>query len=150
MKTHYKNVRSEMNTIVVGVDRSPQALVAARKAADIAKALGAELHIVTAVMKNEVHEFGIGSDRTVVSDVDLAERDLLDIAAEFRGSVAVSTRAVRSSPAEALCSEADRLQASMVVVGNKRVQGVARVLGSVAGAVAKDAPCDVYIVHTYD
>ncbi len=79
-------------------------------------------------MKNEVHEFGIGSDRSVVSDVDLAERDLLDIAAEFRGSVDVSTRAVRSSPAEALCSEADRLQASMVVVGNKRVQGVARVL----------------------
>lgn len=30
----------------------------------------------------------------------------------------------------------------MVVVGNKRVQGMARVLGSVASAVAKDAPCD--------
>jgi nucleotide-binding universal stress UspA family protein len=139
-----------MNTIVVGVDTSPQALKAARKAADIAKALGAELHIVTAVMKNEVHEFGIGSDRTVMSDVDLAEQDLHAIAAEIRGSIAVSTKAVRSNPAEALCAEAERLNASLIVVGNKRVQGVARVLGSVAGAVAKDAPCDVYIVHTYD
>jgi nucleotide-binding universal stress UspA family protein len=144
-------MRSEMNTtIVVGVDSSPQALVAARKAADIAKALGAELHIVTAVMKNEFHELGIGSDHTVVSDIDLAEQDLRAIAAEFRSTIAVSTKALRSSPAEALCSEADRLNASMVVVGNKRVQGMARVLGSVAGAVAKDAPCDVYIVHTYD
>ncbi len=32
-----------MSTVVVGVDRIPQALVAARKAADIARALGAEL-----------------------------------------------------------------------------------------------------------
>ena len=139
-----------MNTIVVGVDRSPHALVAARKAADLAKALGAVLHIVTAVTKNEFHDLGIGSDHTVVSDVDFAERDLDDIAAEFRGSITVSTKAVRSGPAEALCSEATRLHASMIVIGNKRVQGVARVLGSIAGAVAKEAPCDVYIVHTYD
>jgi nucleotide-binding universal stress UspA family protein len=139
-----------MNTIVVGVDRSPQARVAARKAAEIAKALGSELHIVTAMMKNQVHQVGIGSDHAALSDTDLAEEDLRTIAAEFRGSISVSTNVVRSSPAEALCSEAARLEASMIVVGNKRVQGVSRVLGSVAGAVAKDAPCDVYIVHTYD
>lgn len=139
-----------MNTIVVGVDRSPQALVAARKAAEIAKALGADLHIVTAITSGEIHEFGIGSDRTVVSAIELAEQDLQAIAAEFRGSTAVSISTVRSNPAKAICSEADRLHASMIVVGNKRVQGVARVLGSVAAAVAKDAPCDVYIVHTYD
>jgi nucleotide-binding universal stress UspA family protein len=139
-----------MNTIVVGVDRSPQARMAARKAAEIAKAMGAELHIVTAVMKNAVHQLGIGSDHAALSDVDLAEQDLNVIAAEFRSSIAVSTSVARSSPAEALCYEADRLHASMIVVGNKRMQGVTRVLGSVAGAVAKDAPCDVYIVHTYD
>ena len=80
----------------------------------------------------------------------MTEQDLHAIAAEFRGSIAVSTKAVRSNPAEALCSEADRVHASMIVIGNKRVQGVARVLGSVAGTVAKEAPCDVCIVHTYD
>ena len=138
------------NIIVVGVDSSPQALAAARRAAELAKALGAELHIVTAIAKNDRHEFGIGSDHTVVSDLDYAEDDLKAISEEFRRSIVVSTKAVRSSPAEALCSEADRLHALMVVVGNKRVQGVGRVLGSVAGAVAKDAPCDVYIVHTYE
>ena len=36
----------------------------------------------------------------------------------------------------------------MIVVGNKRVQGLARVLGSVASAVAQHAPCDVYIAKT--
>ncbi len=139
-----------MNIIVVGVDRSPQALVAARGAAELAKALGSELHIVTAIAKNERHELGIGSDHTVVSDLDLAEEDLKAIADGFRSIVALSMSAVKGSPADALCSEADRLNAAMIVVGNKRVQGMARVLGSVAGAVAKDAPCDVYIVHTYE
>jgi nucleotide-binding universal stress UspA family protein len=138
-----------MNTIVVGVDNSPQAREAAQRAAELAKALGAALHIVTATTKNELHKFGISSDQTVLSDNDMAEESLNAIAQAFRTSIEVSVRAVRSSPAEALCSEAERLNASMIVVGNKRTQGVGRVLGSVAGAVARDAPCDVYIVHTY-
>ena len=36
------------------------------------KSLGAGLHIVTAVMKDEVHQVGIGSDHAALSDVDLA------------------------------------------------------------------------------
>jgi nucleotide-binding universal stress UspA family protein len=51
-------------------------------------------------------------------------------------------------PADALCAEAERLGASIIVVGNKRVQGMARVLGSVAAEVARHAPCHVFIAHT--
>jgi nucleotide-binding universal stress UspA family protein len=138
-----------MKTIVVGVDSSPQARKAAERAAELAKALGAALHIVTATTKNDLHKFGISSDQTVLSDIDLAEESLNAIAQAFRASIEVSVRAVRASPAEALCSEAERLNALMIVVGNKGTQGVGRVLGSVAGAVARDAPCDVHIVHTY-
>jgi nucleotide-binding universal stress UspA family protein len=36
----------------------------------------------------------------------------------------------------------------MIVVGNRRVQGVTRVLGSIPLDVAKQAPCNVFIVHT--
>ena len=43
---------------------------------------------------------------------------------------------VVADPATSLCDEAVRLDASMIVVGNKRVQGAARVLGSIAGDVA--------------
>ena len=139
-----------MNTIVVGVDRSPQALVAARKAADMAKALGAELHIV-----NRGHEErGPSARNRVGPNGPLRPRLGRTRPPGHCRRVSQQPRrvdeSVRSNPAEALCSEADRLHASMIVVGNKRVQGVVRVLGSVAGAVAKDAPCDVYIVHTYD
>ena len=36
----------------------------------------------------------------------------------------------------------------MIVVGNRRVQGVSRVLGSIASDVLRRAPCDVLIVNT--
>ena len=36
----------------------------------------------------------------------------------------------------------------MIVVGNRRVQGATRVLGSIANDVARQAPCNVLIVHT--
>jgi nucleotide-binding universal stress UspA family protein len=36
----------------------------------------------------------------------------------------------------------------MIVVGNRRMHGIGRVLGSVANSVAHNAPCDVYIAKT--
>ena len=51
-------------------------------------------------------------------------------------------------PATALCDEARRLQASIIVVGNRRVKGAARLLGAVATDVARQAPCDVLIANT--
>ena len=51
-------------------------------------------------------------------------------------------------PARFLCEEAGRLRARAIVVGNRRVQGVARVLGSVAADVVKQAPCDVLVANT--
>jgi nucleotide-binding universal stress UspA family protein len=36
----------------------------------------------------------------------------------------------------------------MIVVGNRRMRGIGRVLGSVANSVAHNAPCDVYIAKT--
>ena len=43
---------------------------------------------------------------------------------------------------------AKEIGADLIVVGNRRVQGIGRVLGSVATDVAHHAPCDVYIVKT--
>ena len=51
-------------------------------------------------------------------------------------------------PADVLVQEAERLGASVIVVGNRRVQGPSRVLGAIATAVARNAPCDVYVAKT--
>jgi nucleotide-binding universal stress UspA family protein len=139
-----------MSTIIVGVDRSPEAHAAAVKAARMASLYDAPLHIVTAVQKVEVQHIKSGREEWHFDSLDIATQTLEKLAAEFRSTTKVSTAVVQSDPASALCDEATRLNASVIVVGNKRVQGVSRVLGSVAGGVTKSAPCDVFIVHTYE
>lgn len=46
--------------------------------------------------------------------------------------------------------EASRVEADIIVVGNRRRRGIGRVLGSIANSVAHNAPCDVYIANTND
>jgi nucleotide-binding universal stress UspA family protein len=135
-----------MSAVVVGTDHSPQARIAVEKAATMAKRFGVPLHIVTAVRKRDFKEYGSGSNDHW--KVDTARRALAKLALEFQSTVTVTTAALDTDPASALCAEATRLGASVIVVGNKGVQGVSRVLGSIAGGVTRLAPCDVLVVHT--
>ena len=43
---------------------------------------------------------------------------------------------------------AAQFEASIIFVGNVRMQGAGRLLGSVANHLAHHAPCDVFIVKT--
>jgi nucleotide-binding universal stress UspA family protein len=136
--------------IVVGVDGSGTARKAAEVARDLAAALGARLHVVSAFDTDRTEVFGSGSDRWIVSDAGEAEKVARDVAAALAGGeLQVTYSSARGKPAEALVREADRLDASMIVVGNRRMQGLGRVLGSVANSVAHSASCDVYIANTY-
>jgi nucleotide-binding universal stress UspA family protein len=56
--------------------------------------------------------------------------------------------AATGNPAEAIVRIAEREKADLVVVGNKGMKGVRRVLGSVPNSIAHDAPCSVLIVDT--
>lgn len=139
-------------TIVCGVDNSPTAATAARKAAELSIALGAELHLLSAYGKVESETVQVGSETILVSNEMEAERVVGAIAVELRkefpGLEVVST-ASEGRAGEALVAAAKRLDADLIVVGNKRVQGIARVLGSIARDVAAQAPCDVYVAHTH-
>ena len=139
-----------MNEIIVGVDGSDTARMAAVAAAEMATNFNRPLHIVTSMKSHnsrEVH--GGGSEVWHIDSVGVAEDLLKALAGELKVTVPVSHAVVMSDVANGLCDEATRLNASMIVVGNKRVQGAARVLGSIAGDVAKRAPCNVLIVHTH-
>ncbi len=140
--------RNIMSAIVVGTDHSPQARAAVEKAASMARLYAVPLHIVTAVRRGQVKEYGSGADHWEFDNVGLAKRALGALATEFDSTVTVTTAALDTNPVTALCGEATRLHALVIVVGNKRVQGVSRVLGSVARGVTKSAPCDVLVVNT--
>jgi nucleotide-binding universal stress UspA family protein len=137
-------------TIVVGVDGSGTAKKAAEAARDLAAAVGASLHVVSAFDSDRTEVFGSGSDQWIVSDADAAEQVARTVAGSLAGNVPVTYSAARGKPAEALIKEAERLDARMIVVGNRRMRGIGRVLGSVANSVAHNATCDVYIANTYD
>ena len=136
--------------IVVGVDGSATAKTAAESAKDLAAALGASLHVVSAFDSDRTEVFGSGSDRWIVSDADAAEQVARTVAESLGREITVTYSAARGRPADALIKEALRVDARMIVVGNRRMQGIGRVLGSVANSVAHNAPCDVYIANTYD
>ena len=137
--------------IIVGVDGSETAGRAAEVARDLAAAVGAPLHVLTAFESDRTEVFSSGTDTWIVSDADTALETAKKAAAKLAAEgVEVTHGAARGKPAEAIVGEAERLDARMIVVGNRRMQGLGRVLGSVANSVAHSAPCDVYIVKTVD
>ena len=72
------------------------------------------------------------------------------VAESLGGGVKVTYAAAKGRPADALIKEALRIDARIIVVGNRRMRGIGRVLRSVANSVAHNAPCDVCIANTYD
>ena len=137
------------NVIVVGVDGSESSRLAASRAAELARSMVAQLHIVTAVERATVEEIPDRPGATQITSGEVAEAIAAEVAAELEGIVpGVTSTPLHGKPATVLVEEAERLDARLIVVGNRRVQGVGRILGSVASSVAAHAPCDVYIVKT--
>ena len=108
--------------------------------------------MVSAYAKFELETLQAGGDefRFTTKDDSLAiagqAASLLET--EFPG-LQVRADTAEGKPAAALVQAAEDLGVDLIVVGNKRVQGLSRVLGSVARDVAVHAHCDVYVAHTH-
>lgn len=138
-----------MATYVIGTDGSDTAAKAAARAGELAAATGAALHVVCAYTGRGSTTVGIGSDTFSLSDHDQAAQIADQQAATFRAAGLEATVAVLDGKAgPALLAEAERADAELIVVGNRRMQGIQRVLGAVANEVVHHAPCDVLIVKT--
>lgn len=136
-----------MDDIVVGIDHSETAARAAAVAAEMASALGVNLHLVTCADRSKAVNLQVGSDEFHTDWIAEADEFLSD-AVRRLGYDQVTHAVGSGNPATFLIDEARRLGAKTLVVGNRRVQGMSRVLGSVAGDVLKHADCDVLIVNT--
>lgn len=136
--------------IVVGVDGSPTAQQAAERARDLARGLGAPLHVVSAHTEDETVHVRSGSDEWVMSNADNALHTAEQVVESLKSTgVKVTPAAAHGKPADALIDYAERTGAQMIVVGNQRMRGISRVLGSVANSVSHNATCDVLIANTY-
>lgn len=140
-----------MGTIIVGVDGSDTAGAAALTAARLAVALDDDLVVVCGYGKDDEVESLDGHDYTFsTSDAAavVGEQTMRRLR-EAHPAVKVSAVAEGGKPADALLTVAARLEAELIVVGNKRVQGASRILGSIASDVARRARCDLYVAYTH-
>jgi nucleotide-binding universal stress UspA family protein len=133
---------------VVGVTTDETAQKAAIVALELATAVGATVHFVSAVKDNETTVIGAGNDRSTVDGLSIVRNEIERLLAEMGTQVTYTVRTVEGDPAKALISEAERVDADLIVVGNVRMQGMSRILGSVGNDVSHNAPCNVLIVKT--
>jgi nucleotide-binding universal stress UspA family protein len=144
------------SSLVVGTDGSDTAKEAVRQATEMAKALGARIHLVSAY--EPVAESRLREERVQVPD-DLqwmvnpredVESTLREAAVVIESSgVDVATYAREGDPADAILDVAEEQKAELIVVGNKGMTGARRfLLGSVPNKVSHHAPCSVMIIRT--
>ena len=139
--------------IVVGTDGSDTAKRAVDEATRLVEAMGGQLHIVAAYEPLRARKivgapegaqkvWEVRPDAEVQGVIQEAE------ATARMKNVAVETHTVTGDPADALLEIAESQNADLIVVGNRGMHGVGRVLGSVPNKVSHRASCNVLIVAT--
>ncbi len=131
------------NPIVVGTDGSPTATLAVDKAGELAKALGAPVHIVCVPSALEANQWParISAQEIVAEAGDRLRSEGVAVQAHL-------PKVLQGEAALALVALAEQEQARMLVVGNKGMTGLRRLLGSLPNRVSHEAQCDVLIVPT--
>lgn len=140
--------------ITVGTDGSETADQAVEAAAELARCVGAELHVIV----------GYRPERAGMAQA--TGSPLVDTGAQtaLRAEVAtqVGARAVdrwgagiraqhhqgEGDPVDVILDTSEALGADLIVVGSKGMRGARRFIGSVPNSVAHAAPCSVLIVKT--
>jgi nucleotide-binding universal stress UspA family protein len=144
------------SSIVVGTDGSDTAKEAVRQATELAKSLGAEIHLVSAY--EPIPEGRLRQERQQVPD-DLQwmvnPREDVNTTLEEAGKqikeegVKAEIHAREGDPADAILDVAEEENADLIVVGNKGMTGARRfLLGSVPNKVSHHAPSSVMIIRT--
>ncbi len=143
-------------SIVVGTDGSETAGEAVRQAAQLAKSIGASVHLVSAYEPisnqrlREERQAAPSDVEWMVNPREDVDATLEQAAGEVRDDgVPVETYAREGDPADAILDVAEESGADLIVVGNKGMSGAKRfLLGSVPNKVSHHAPCSVMIIRT--
>jgi nucleotide-binding universal stress UspA family protein len=136
--------------ILVAVDSGPVAAHAAEVGSELARALGANVALIYAVDPTlaVAPESGISAGELVA----LAEQDGRRLLAGFRGRFSLPASTLEfvevGQPASTIVKAAKDWPADVIVIGSHGRGGVRRALvGSVAEAVMRHAPCPVLVIR---
>ena len=145
--------------IVVGIDGSSTANAALVHAAALAKRHEARLYIVHGY-RSAVDLVALAVDpagANLGAQAAAVDKDLRDEAGALlqqatreasAAGVDVEAIAIAGDAADALLDTAERIDADLIVVGNRGMSSARRFLGNVPNRVAHHASCSVMIVRT--
>ncbi len=134
--------------ILVGADGSTTARRAVDAAVDIATMYAATVHIVSAYEPRHVQSSTSVEHPFIYSEGEVdALLQSLSYVASNRGLTPV-LHSHRGEPADVLLRVAEDVDADLIVVGNRGMKGMRRVLGSTPNSVAHAAGSSVLIVDT--
>ena len=137
--------------IVVGTDGSDTASVAVGESIQLAKAFEETLHVVCAYRPQALGTRDLPSEFAGSVLPDSKVQAVLDdvLARARQAGVNAEPHAVTGDAADAILDLAERLDAGMIVVGNKGIGSVRRyVLGNVPSKVVHHASCSTLVVQT--
>jgi nucleotide-binding universal stress UspA family protein len=146
-------------SIVVGTDGSDTAAIAVDHAANLARALGATLHVVSAYREPSIAAAATSTGALTVNTGELAQwsddamqelRTRLGATCDRleREGVKVVACVERGEPSSVLISVAAEVDADLIVVGDRGLTGIRRLFGSVPGSLTRKSPVAVLVVHT--
>jgi nucleotide-binding universal stress UspA family protein len=140
-------------SVLVATDGSETAAEAVRVATELAKIFGATLHIAsvfTSIESSAMAWSGLSIPYVEGADpasVAAAHTEARAADAKAKG-VSAQTHVMPGFIVEQILDIAVKEKVDLIVVGNKGMRGLKRVLGSVPNAIAHTAPCAVLIVNT--
>jgi nucleotide-binding universal stress UspA family protein len=138
--------------VLVATDGSPAATLAARRAAEMAHAFGAELHLVHVVPVTDPYHL-VGDDAegpSLYAEDEQRARGILEegvrLIEEAGGEVTEAHLRMGEPDAEVILL-GEEIGASMVVAGSRGHGRLRRPIGSVSSSIAAHAHCPVLIVR---
>lgn len=139
--------------ILLAIDGSEDARLAANTALDLSEKLESELHVVYVEPMPERHtqpvRFAVDLPPEVVRSVEKEARTKLETLVEGVGEGEVTQAHSRvGSPAAEIVALADELGVGLIVMGSRGLGGIRRALmGSVSDAAVRHARCPVMVVR---
>jgi nucleotide-binding universal stress UspA family protein len=129
--------------ILVGLDESPEALLAVRAVAERKWAEGSLVHFVTASAPYHLYDDDPSAHKALIRNIQIeAERILSET------GIPTSFVVLEGSPKQIIPGEAEVWEADCIFVGSRGLNGIERIfLGSVSSAVAARSLCSVEVIR---
>ena len=129
--------------ILVGLDESPEALLAVRAVAEREWAAGSEVHFVTASAPYHLYDDDPSEHKALIRNIQTEAERILN-----GTGLPLSFVILEGNPKQIIPSEADVWEADCIFVGSRGLNGIERIfLGSVSAAVTARSVCSVEVVR---